>query len=148
MRTIVSLITAAAFALHFTLGCCAHHAHAAEGTVCSGHANLADHHHDSHDHDGRDHDGRDHESPGPCDQSPADSDSECPSQHCNDGHCVFMAAGKTVVAKDTFTAALPLCIAEPASVESISPLAAAAIDFGGRIALPVRTHLFNQVLLI
>ena len=138
MRFIVTLITAAAFTLHFTLGCCAHHAHAAEGTVCSGHANVADHHHDGHD----------HETPGPCDQSPADSDSECPSQHCNDGHCVFMAAGKTVVAKAAFTAVLPLCIAQPASVESISPLAAAAIDSGGRIALPVRTHLFNQVLLI
>jgi hypothetical protein len=143
MRFVVTLITAAAFVLHFTLGCCAHHAHAEEGTACCAHAKVAVHDHDCHDHDGHSHD-----SPEPSDQSPGHSDSECPRQHCNDGHCVFMAAGKTVVAKATFIAVLPLCIAEPASIESISPLAAAAIDSGGGIALPVRTHLFNQVLLI
>jgi len=143
MRTIVALITAAAFVLHFALGCCAHHAHAAEAANCSHHSNVVVGHHGCHDHDGHSHD-----SPESSDQSPDGSDSKCPSQHCNDGHCVFMAAGKTVVAKAAFTAALPLCIAEPASVESISSLAAAAIDSGGLIALPVRTHLFNQVLLI
>ena len=143
MRTIVTLITAAAFMLHFTLGCCAHHALAAEGTVCSDHAQVAVHDHDCHGHDGHD-----HESPGSGDQSPCDSKSECPGQHCNDGQCVFMAAGKTVVAKAAFITVLPLCVAEPTSFESISSVATAAIDSGGLIALPVRTHLFNQVLLI
>ena len=143
MRTIVTLITAAAFVLHFALGCCAHHAHAAAGAICSHHSNIVVGDRCCHDHGGHSHD-----SPESSDQSPAGSDSECPRQHCNDGHCVFMAAGKTVVAKATFVAVLPLCIAEPVSVESISSLAAAAIDSGGLIALPVRTHLFNQVLLI
>src|SRR6187401_1278380 len=112
MRTIVTLFTAAAFMLHFTLGCCAHHAHAAEGAVCPCKIAVHDHDghdhdghdHDGHDHDGHDHDGHDHESSEPCDQSPGDSDSPCPGHHCNDGHCVFMAAGKTVVAKAAFTA--------------------------------------------
>lgn len=144
MRFVVTLITAAAFALHFTLGCCAHHAHADEGTACNDYSIVAVHSHDGHDHDGHSHD-----SPEPCDQSPGDSDSPCPGQHCNDGHCVFMAAGKTVVAKAVFMVVLPRCIAEPTSFESISSLATAAIDSGGGlIALPVRTHLFNQVLLI
>jgi hypothetical protein len=144
MRTIVTLLTAAAFALHFTLGCCVHHAHGAEETVCLAHADHGDHHHGGHDHD---HDGHDHDSPSPCDQSPDDSDSGCPGQHCNDGHCVFMATGKTVVAKSAFIAALPLLVAEPVSFAVVSPQAVAAIDSGGLFAPPMRTHLFNQVLL-
>lgn len=140
MRSLVSLITAAAFLLHFFLGCCAHHAHAAEGTVCNNPAKVAAH--------GHDHDWGGHESSGPCNQSSGDSDSDCPGQHCNDGQCVFMTAGKTVVAKDTFTVALTLFVAEAAPLRLISSLVAAAIDSGGLLALPVRTHLFNQVLLI
>lgn len=58
-----------------------------------------------------------------------------------------MAAGKTVVAKSAFVAVLPELVAEPASFASLSPLAAAAIDSGGLIGLPVRIHLFHQVLL-
>jgi len=141
MRTIVTLITAAAFMLHFTLGCCAHHAHAAEGTDCPHRAKPAVH--DCHDDDGHD-----HESPGSGDQSPCDSNPECPGQHCNDGQCVFMPAGTTVVAKAAFIAVLPLVLAEPDLFAAHLPHATAAIDSGGLVALPVRTHLFNQVLLI
>jgi len=141
MRTIVTLITAAAFVLHFTLGCCAHHAHAAGSTVCPAHGIV-----ENHEHSGHDHDGHSHDSQQPREQLP--SDSECPAQHCHDTHCVFMAAGKTVVAKDTFSTVLPLFVAEATSLALNSPLAVAAIDTGGLIALPVRTHLFNQVLLI
>ncbi len=129
--------------LHFTLGCCAHHAHAAEEKVCSSDANDDD----CHDHDGHGHDGHDHESPESGDPSPGDSDSGCPGSHCDDGDCVFMAAGKTVIAKAVFITVLPLCIAEPASFALISSLAAAVNDAGSLIALPVRTHLLNQVLL-
>ena len=141
MRAIVTLITTAAFVLHFALGCCAHHAHAAEGMVCPDHAKVAAHDQNCHDHDGNDHDSQE-----PCEQS--SSDSECPAQHCGSPHCVFMAAGKTVVAKTAFTAVLPPFVAEPASFASLSPLAVAAIDTGGLIALPVRPHLFHRVLLI
>ena len=136
MRSLITLITAAAFLLHFTLGCCAHHAHAAEGAACSGHGIVADHDHEGHDHDSQE----------PCEQSPGDR--ECPGEHCNDGHCVFMADGKTVEVQDSFNAVLPLFVAEPASNAPISGIAAAAIDSGGLIALPVRTHLLNQILLI
>ena len=136
MRSLITLVTAVAFLLHFTLGCCAHHAHAAEDAVCAGHGIVADHDHEGHDHDSED----------PCEKSPEHG--ECPAQHCNDGHCVFMADGKTVEVQDSFTAVLPLFVAEPASITPISRIAAAAIDSGTLIALPVRTHLFNQILLI
>ena len=141
MRTIVTLITAAAVALHFSLGCCAHHAHAAEGTICHAKAKVAVQCHKCHDH------GRGHDASEPNDTPPADSDSSCPDQHCNDSQCVFLAAGKTVIAKEVFVAVLPQCI-EPGSLRSELLLEVAAIDSGGLIALPVRTHLFNQVLLI
>ena len=138
MHFVVTLITTAAFLLHFTLGCCAHHAHAAEGIVCAGHAKVSDHAHD--------HEGHDHESQEPCEQSPSSPD--CPSKHCDDGHCVFLVDGKVVEVNDAVAVVLPLWAAEPASLGQISPLAAVAIDSGGVIAPPVRTHLFNQVLLI
>ncbi|MEX2176637.1 MAG: hypothetical protein WD872_19885 [Pirellulaceae bacterium] len=143
MRTFITLITAAAFMLHFALGCCAHHAHAAEGSVCSAHASAANPEHDCHDHHG--HGESDHDSQQPGEQ-PA-GDSEFPDHPCSDVHCAFMAAGSTVIAKDTYLAVLPLFVAEPVSHVSISPPIAATLDSGGQIALPVRTHLFNQVLL-
>jgi hypothetical protein len=58
-----------------------------------------------------------------------------------------MAAAKTVVAKDVYFAALPLFVAEPAAKVPISVLVTATIDSGGLIALPVRAHLWNQILL-
>lgn len=138
MRSIVTLITAAAFLLHFALGCCAHHAHAAEGADCihqmAGAAKKCQHHHGhSHDNSSKS-DGTSGE--------PGHTDEECAG-----GHCVFMGAGKTSVAKITLSALLPLffdttCLSQPVQ------LIEAAIDSGGPIALPVRIHLFNQVFLI
>jgi hypothetical protein len=136
MRSLITLITAAAFLLHFALGCCAHHAHAAEGAVCPGHSLAANHDHDGHNHDSQE----------PREKSL--SDSECPSQNCDDGHCVFMADGKTIEVNDVFAVVAPLFAAALPSLGQISLLATVAIDSGGLIALPVRTHLFNQVLLI
>ena len=135
MHFLVTIVTAAAFVLHFTLGCCAHHAHAAVGTVCLSHAKVSLHAHD--------HDGHDHQSQEPCEQSPG-----CPSEQCDDGHCVFAVGGKAVEVNDAVAVVSPVTPAELACLEQISPLAAVAIDSGGLIALPMRTHLFNQVLLI
>ena len=138
MRQIVTLIAATAFTLHFLWGCCAHHVHANEGVACLNPAQDADHCHG----------GSGHESPDPRGQLPDESDSPCPGQHTSDCHCIFMAAGKTVVAKAGLTAALPLAIAEASPLGSANSLAAAALDSGGLIKLPVRIHLFHQVLLI
>jgi hypothetical protein len=59
-----------------------------------------------------------------------------------------MAAGKIVVAKAGLTAALSLSFEETFSSDLTSSLAATAIGSGGPIKLPVRVHLFHQVLLI
>ena len=138
MRTVVTLVAAAAFLLHFALGCCAHHAHAAEGVKVQ-----TD---DCCCHHGCNHSGssdRSHE------QEPQDSDdSDCPGHRCTDSQCVFMATGKTVVAKDAFVTALPDCVAVPVALSSNVRPVDSAIDLWSLIALPVRIHLFNQVLLI
>ena len=138
MRPIVTFIAATAFMLHFLWGCCAHHVHADDRAACLNPAQAADHCHG----------GSGHESPDPCGQLPDDTDSQCPGQHTSDCHCIFMAVGKTAVAKAGFTAALPLAIAAASQLGSANSLAAAALDSGGLIKLPVRIHLFHQVLLI
>ena len=143
MRTIVTLVAAIAFMLHFALGCCAHHAHAGEGhrsVAQNGAAKLAH----CCSHDGHHHDGPDQ---GDEPQEPL-SDSDCPEQHCEEGNCVFMSAGKTVLEKTSFVALLPLFAAESSVETVLSSLNVAAIDSGGNSGLPVRIHLFNQVLLI
>jgi hypothetical protein len=139
MQLFATLLTAAAFLLHMGLGCCAHHVHAAEGSAHVRDAGAKVHGHLCHGHHGHD-----HQSPAPGDQSPDHSDSGLPDSDCNHCHCVFLAAGKTVVAKAVFLSAMPLCIAEPASRESV-PALVAALDSGGLIPLPVRPHLLNQV---
>lgn len=140
MRTIVTLITAAAFLLHFALGCCAHHAHAAEGSSCCHHTTVAVH--ECHGHEGH---GHQHDLP-PSEESP--DDSVPPKHECCESHCVFMAAGKTTIAKVAFLAHSPLFVAEPTSFVQLSPVAVAAIDSGGTTELPVRIHVLNQVFLI
>jgi hypothetical protein len=59
-----------------------------------------------------------------------------------------MAAGKTVLAKPAFQSTLPLAVELAFRLELSSSLAAAAIDSGGLIKLPVRIHLLHQVWLI
>lgn len=140
MRSIVSLIAAAAFLLHVWLGCCAHHHHAAAAEAwhachsAEEHARHAHHHHGAAQHE--------HETP-PGHDSPADPDR--PHAHCEGDHCAITVAAKTVLAKQTCSAPLPLAADEQltGSLASVS----AAIDSGGGILPPVRLHLFYQVLL-
>jgi hypothetical protein len=138
MRSIVTFIAVTAFMLHFLWGCCAHHVHANDRAASLNLAQAAGHCHGSGG----------HESPDPCGQLPDDSNSQCPGQHTSDCHCIFMAAGKMSVAKAVFQAALPVADELTSSSELTSSLAAAAIDSGGLIKLPVRIHLFHQVMLI
>jgi len=137
MRLIVTLIAATAFTLHFLWGCCAHHVHAVKGVACLNPVQAV-----------HCHDGSAHESPDPCGQLPDDTDSPCPGQHTSDCHCIFMAAGKTVVAKAGLTVSVPLALAEPSPLRSAASLNACALDSGSLIGFPVRIHLFHQVLLI
>ena len=139
MRLVVTLITAAAFALHLALGCCAHHAHSnEEATQLT--ERTATHCHDCPGHIGQSQDSRP--------SWPGKSHSDCPGERCSDGSCVFMVSGKTVVAKAVFAAVLPHYFAGPVALGSNSSPLTAAIDSGGLIALPLRPHLLNRVLLI
>lgn len=134
MKPAITLTTAAAFLLHMLLGCCLHHAHAAQETVCE-HANEAGHSHAGHD----------HALETPSDQSHAEApDSE---GHCTGTHCVFLSGGKAPLTKLTTLALLPAFTSE-----AVATLCAVTsikfIDTGGLFEPPVRLHLFNQVLLI
>jgi hypothetical protein len=136
MQNLVTLITTAAFWLHIALGCCAHHAHATEGPACS-HAAIPACEHCGHQHDGQ----READT-----SSPANSESPDPT--CNHVQCVFMASGKTEVAKPSFICFQPHVAAELNSSTVIASLDAAALDPGGHDAQPpVRPHLLHQVLL-
>jgi hypothetical protein len=138
MRSIVTLITAAAFVLHFLWGCCAHHVHADGGAACLIHVEARIHSHD----------GGGHESHDPSGQSSNDSGSPCPSEHSSDCHCVFMAAVKSTVAKTVFTAVVLPSLPEVTLLGSTSSLSGVAIDSGGLFKLPVRIHLYYQIFLI
>jgi hypothetical protein len=135
MRPIVSFISAAAFLLHMWLGCCAHHAHACEGSACPPHSvEAVDHSHADHDHGVN----------SPCEQSPTDS--PCPAERCDGSQCVFVSVGKTELPQDSTIALLPV-LSSTACAGLCTAHAVSVIDTGGLIALPVRIHLFNQVLL-
>ena len=95
------------------------------------------HHHHHHGHSHK------HESSE--EQTP--DESEHSDEKCAEGHCVFMAAAKTSVAKITFAALLPLLL-DAACLGPSAQFTDGAVDPGGFIALPVRIHLLNQVLLI
>jgi hypothetical protein len=138
MRSIVTLITAAAFVLHFLWGCCAHPVHAEGGAACLVHAEARI----------QGHDGSGHESHNPSGPSPNDSGSGCPGDHSSDCHCVFMTAAKSTVAETVFTAVALPSLPEVTLFGSTSSPGVVAIDSGGLIKLPVRIHLFHQVMLI
>lgn len=135
MRSIVSLITAFAFLLHLWLGCCAHHGHATEGQTCHLHAAEGA----SHDHAGHDH-GTDSSSEDEPGKSPG------PAERCEGSPCVFLKAAQSEVAKRAPTAILPVVASDFAASLSAAP-SPSLIDTGGGNELPVRLHLFHQVLL-
>lgn len=137
MRTLISLITAAAFLLHLSLGCCAHHAHATESNEDTAHS-LAAHTcpHHKHPHDGQ--------------SVPAHSgdNSETPRDTCTDGGCVFLAVVKITLATEVAVSWTPAFafehIGELASASCVSLETLAKT----RPPLPVRLHLFHQQLLL
>ena len=134
MRQLISLITTAAFLLHLGLGCGAHHAHAAGATACALPTLPADHGHCP----GHDHSVPDSETP------------EHPGSHddCHETHCTFLVAGKTTVVPDTLVTALPPVAFDTVLAQTASSSANWLRDTGDHLRLPVRLHLFHQVLLI
>jgi len=124
------VLTAVMLVTHLLVGCCAHHAHACEGYPASG-------------------------------QDPAASHGECPdgqhhpSDHADHGPydclvspCSFITSDRT--AGDSFPDGLQ-AVTMPLPEEAASlrgVLSGQRFSPTGRLALPVRLHLANQVLLI
>lgn len=129
MTTLYRVITAALFAIHLTVGCCAHHAHACDGqerclpTAAGASDGMCGTHHADHQHHG-----------------PHD---------CQGAKCTFIRSADE-------TAAQWLCDAVEMPVtltvdEALAPSGGCAdqhIFLTGRLLLPVRLHLANEVLLV
>ena len=137
MRSLTTLITTAALLLHMTLGCCAHHAHAAEGSGCSHQHGLnapavADlHEQHEHDHDDSD---NSHENPS--------------APPCDELQCSFLASGKVSLGQH---GCCDDCnVPSYFSIQFLAPQQkqSHAAHNWGLPALPVRTHLALQILLI
>ncbi|MFN0018608.1 MAG: hypothetical protein ACKVP0_10135 [Pirellulaceae bacterium] len=137
MRPFISLITLAACLLHFGLGCCAHHAHAADSAKCEVLFSTVDHTGHGHSH-GHEHSVPDSETP-----HPGGSHNDCHDSHCN-----LLATGKTTIILDTLIAALPMAVLDTVVGQVSSSSLTWIRDTGDHLRLPVRLHLFNQVLLI
>ncbi len=129
MSGLLRILTAAVFTAHLTLGCCSHHAHGCEG--------------------------KDRPSPAHGDATP---DGQCPEsgsdhshhgpQDCEGAKCSFVSPSRTVSSsfvppvQASFVALLDDQPSQ-AGIGSEQHVLAA-----GRLLLPVRLHLANQVLLI
>ena len=139
MRPLTSLITAAAFLLHLGLGCGAHHEHGATRILCTQSvAPIKAPCHHGHSHEDE--------------RSSPDSDApEHPGEShddCHETHCTFLVTGKTTVLPDTLVTALPSIVLDAAVTRTASSSVNWMRDTGDHLHLPVRLHLFNQVLLI
>ena len=132
MRSAIAVLTAALVFIHSVFGCCWHHAHDCEHGLASAvnpPVKCCQQH--SHDSDG-------HQQPRPCPRS-----GEC------EGTCNFVAPQKVrlseqVVAAYDIVATLP-------AVANSQTVPAAGRELGRLLAesaLPLRTHLLHQVLLI
>jgi hypothetical protein len=125
MRSMTTLITTAALLLHITLGCCAHHAHAARGCCnmpVAIHQCAGEELHCGHEHE--------HSTPAP-------SDERQPEKSCDELRCYFVAGGKWIS---------PAHLA--VHVASINAHSTGDAHTIGPAALRVRAHLAFQVLLI
>jgi hypothetical protein len=151
MRTIICLTTALAFVLHIGMGCCSHHAHAAETVTCQHHITAE---HDSHNvapgghhhsHAGHDHETQDHERADESNESPTPD--SCPAEQCQDGKCVFDTINKIELSQLTNFSLPSFSVNESLDVASVCPTAS-GFDSGGPLKLPLRLHLLHQVLQI
>ena len=129
MARLCRILIAATLVVHLTVGCCSHHAHACEG--------------------------KDRPSPAHSDATP---DGQCHGQSADHSHhgaedcreekCSFVSPNRTV--SDSFV--LPLQAFFVALLDDQLPLVGIGREqhtlSSGRLLLPVRLHLANQVLLI
>jgi hypothetical protein len=129
MAVLCRILIAATLVVHLTVGCCSHHAHACDAGSC----NLPAHGEGAHD--------------GQCPESGADH-SHHGANDCQGPMCSLVFSSRTV--GNLFAG---LC---QASLAALPDEATAQVVLGhepcflssGRLLLPVRLHLANQVLLI
>jgi hypothetical protein len=129
MAKLCRIATAAMLAVHITVGCCAHHAHGCEGKDCSSSA------HGDATHDGQ------------CPGRGA-GNSHHGSHDCHGEKCSFVSPSRTV--SDSLVLPFQAFFA-PSLDNQLPPVGMGrGRDFlaSGRLLLPVRLHLANQVLLI
>jgi hypothetical protein len=136
MRFLVTILTVVALVLHLSLGCCMHHAHgdsrpASVPNECAGHC----HHHGPQ--------AADHAEEG------SDLPADCPAEDCDEPNCSFIAAAQTVAPEPLVSisaAMLPLALSATGLPAELGYQAER--DLAHDAALPVRAHLWLQIILI
>jgi hypothetical protein len=129
MTTLYRVITAALFAIHLTVGCCVHHAHGCDGKEqCLPAAADA-----SDGLCGTDH--ADHEHHGPHD--------------CQGAKCTFIRPGDEMAAQWLCDAVqMPATLTADNAFAPSDNCSEQHFFLSGRLLLPVRLHLANEILLI
>jgi hypothetical protein len=127
MRVLCRILIAVTLVVHLTAGCCAHHAHACEGTLRSPHG------HTTYD--------------GPCLSSDSDH-LHHGTNDCEGERCSFVSPSRAV--SDSLAFSFQTFFT-PLLDDQLSPVGFGCEEMpfaSGRLLLPVRLHLANQVLLI
>lgn len=127
MAVFCRILIAGTLVVHLTVGCCGHHAHACEGDLSPAHSDAT--------HDG---------------QCP---ENECDHSHhgandCQGARCSFVSSSRPVGdwLVQPLQASFPTLLCDQPSLVGFSPEQPTLSS--GRLLLPVRLHLANQVLLI
>lgn len=132
MRTFITVVAIIALVFHVVVGCCAHHVHADCGGSHAA-ANAADDHagHCHHKH------------------KPHSSQNEEPKRDttCDEPPCVFTGVSKLQFTPDLASVFCLFASSAVPSAQSMVVFGVERIDQSDHITLPVRIHLWNQVLL-
>ncbi len=137
MSGLLNNLTAAILVVHLLVGCCAHHAHDCRQACDARHAQ-----------------GMGHDAGAPCDGHSSGEPGQTTDHHhgsdeCQGGKCSYLRTANDTLAKaflqPRLTHVTPILADDSALVGVFSEQPALA---SGRLLLPVRLHLANQVLLI
>lgn len=131
MVPICRVLTSMVLVVHFTLGCCAHHAHASESTAVSA---------ETHDHALSEHGHQDCPS-----HQPASNSHDCKGERCS---FVLPAASPVIGELIASSLHLPAAILGEGACAATRLSSGAWTDRAMAVPLPVRLHLVHQILLI
>ena len=133
MRQLASMTSLIAFLLHVLLGCCTHHAHAAQPVEGAQRSEVVCHHACHHSQ--------------PPDSQPH-QDPNSPDERCDEADCVFASCAKLELAKDSLEAGAPFDTLSYASALLLLQANRPLSDSGATWKPPLRSHLLLRVLLI